>query len=152
MDYPVDELAARRRTHASVQTRTTMPSQQEYEAREAQEFHKQLNEVEKAPLAERKEAAQAFYEAMAHDPAVVGERVGWLIAGNYGYGSMKAAERILAMSKRANKAASLTHAVAALEWRCPIRFAMQAWKKLTPDQKRKLDSFVKAEISSAASE
>lgn len=120
----------------------------EYEMREAREHHRMLGEVEKAPLHERKEACAEFYEAMAHDPAIVGERIGWLLDGNYGYGSMKAAERVMAMSKRANKKATLTHMVGALEWKCPARMTMAAWKKLTPAQKAALDKAVQAEIDS----
>lgn len=111
----------------------------DYEQREAQEHHRQLGEVEKAPLHERKEAAAEFYDAMANRPEIVGERVGWLLDGNYGYGSMKAAERVMAQSARANKKASLTHMVGALEWRCPARMTMAAWKKLSKAQKDALD-------------
>lgn len=114
-------------------------SDYEYEMREAREHHRAMSEVEKAPLSERKEAAAEFLDAMANHPDVVGERVGWLLDGNYGYGSMKTAERVMAMSKRANKLAMLTQMVGALEWRCPVRMEMAAWKKLTPAQKAALD-------------
>lgn len=114
-------------------------SDYQYEMREAQEYHRQLGEVEKAPLHERKEAAKEFYDAMANNPDIVGERVGWLLDGNYGYGAMKAAERVMAQSARANKRATLTHMVGAVEWRCPARMTMAMWKKLSAAQKAALD-------------
>ena len=116
-----------------------------YEMQEAREFQQQLREVEKAPLADRKEAAAEFLEAMQDDPERVGERVGWLLDGNYGYGAMQAAKRVL-KNTRSNRAAQLTHMVAALDWQCPARAAMAAWKKLSAAQKAALDKEVNAVI------
>lgn len=121
-------------------------SDREYEAREAQEFHKQLREVEKAPLADRKEAAAEYLDAMKNDPSRVAERISWLIDGNYGYGAMKAAERVL-RSPRMNRGAALSIMVAALDWQCPQRAATAAWKKLTKAQRDALDEAIKTEIA-----
>jgi len=120
-----------------------------YEMREAQEFQSTLREVDRAPLAERKEACAEFLEAMRHSPDLVAERIGWLLDGNYGYGSMQAAKRVIKGSSRMNKAAQLTHMVAALEWRCPARMAAQAWKALSSSEKKALDRAVGAEIKAA---
>ena len=114
----------------------------DYEDREAREHQRALREVESAPLVDRKEACAQFHEAMRDRPEIVGERVGWLLDGNYGYGSMRAAERVLALGPRANKVAQLTHLIGALEWRCPARMAISAWKKLTAEQRRALDAAV----------
>lgn len=119
-------------------------SDHEYEMREAQEHHRLLGEVEKAPLHERKEAALQFFYEMSVNPDIVGERIGWLLDGNFGYGAMKAAERVMAQSARANKKATLTHMIGAIEWRCPARMTMAAWKKLTPSQKAALDREVQS--------
>src|SRR3990167_3089706 len=132
-DHPIDELA-RRRKPAPAAPASRIPSQHEYEQREAQEFHRHLTEVEKAPLTDRKEACANFLYAMQHNPDIIGERIGWLIDGNYGYGAMKAARRIAEAGGRTNKAAQLTHLVAAFEWKCPPRLAVAAWKKLTAEQ------------------
>ena len=166
MTYPIDELAARRgRKPSAKEMRVTVATPgihvpgdkwyprgsreaEPYEMREAQEYQRQLRDVEKAPLADRKEAAEAFLEAMK-DPALVAERISWLFDGNYGYGAMQAAKRVLGMSARANKAATLTQMIAALEWRTPPRLAVQAWKKLSSAQKAALDKAVKAEIHAA---
>lgn len=118
----------------------------EYEQREAMEFYRQLQSVEKSPLAHRKEAAKEFGEAL-RDPSLIGERIGWLFAGNYGYGGMKKAQQVLKMTARANKVAILTQMIAAVEWMCPARAAVAEWKKLTPAEKTALDKAVKAEIA-----
>lgn len=125
-----------------------MSSSHEYEMREFREYQKQIHEIERAPLADRKEACANFLHAMAHDPERVGERVGWLLDGNYGYGAMKQAKQVLAR-KRMNRPAALTHMIAALEWRCPGAMAAKVWHKLTPTQKAALDKAVKAEIKAA---
>lgn len=121
-------------------------SQHEYEMNEAREYHRQIAEAEKAPLHERKEACAEFSDAMANDPVTVGVRIGWLLDGNYGYGSMKAAERVMAQSARANKKATLVHMIGAIEWKCPTRMTTAAWKKLSSAQKAKLDREVQESI------
>lgn len=110
-------------------------------------YYARLVEVEKAPLDERKEARDEFYRDMKHNPDTVGERVGWLLDGNYGYEEMKSAGRVLAMSKRANKVAQLAHMVGVLEWNCPPAMAVAAWKKLSPPEKDALDRAVKAAMN-----
>ena len=111
----------------------SIPTQREYEAQQARLLGAQLHAVDTAPLAERREAREAYREAMAETHAIIGERVEWLIEGCYGYGACDAAARILA-AKRGNKVAQLGALVAALEWRCPAKFANQAWNTLTPKQ------------------
>ena len=118
----------------------------QHEINEISHYMREVAEVEKAPLHERKEAAAEFYDAMAHHPETVGERVGWLLDGNYGQGAYLKAKQVLGMSKRANKIASLTQMTAGAEWRCPFRLAVAAWKKLTPAQKAALDKAIQAEI------
>jgi hypothetical protein len=124
----------------------------EYEMREAQEFQRQLRDVEKAPLADRKEAAKAWGQSLTDHgrddhPSVVAERIGWLLDGNYGYGAMQAARRI-ADNSRMNRVAALSIMIAALEWMCPGKMAVAAWKKLSAPQKAKLEKAIKAEIDS----
>lgn len=128
-----------------------IPSQAEYERRELSEADQRLREVERAPLADRKEAAAKFFEAMRDDPELVAERVGWLLAGNYGYGQMLMAKRVLGRP-RMNRSAALTHMVAAFEWSTPSPMAMAGWKKLTKAQQAALEKAVQAEIRSAESE
>ncbi len=122
-----------------------MPTNHEYETRERTEFHQQIKKVEKLPLNERKENARAFAEALKHDPAIVAERVGWLLNGSYGYGSYKAAEQML-KAPRMNHGAWLTLTTAALEWGTPQKMAIAAWKALSGAQQTHLRKLIDREI------
>jgi hypothetical protein len=150
-----DILAAREKREArekAAKPRSSgIPSQAEYERRELDEANQRLREVERAPLADRKEAAAGFFEAMRDHPELVAERVGWLLDGNYGYGQMLMAKRVLGRP-RMNRSAALTHMVAAFEWSTPSLMAMAGWKKLTKAQQAALEKAVQAEIRSAESE
>jgi hypothetical protein len=125
-----------------------IPSQREYEHREIALAHRQIDEVSRAPLADRKEAQMAFFEAMRDAPGVVGERVGWLLDGNYGYGSMMLAKNILARP-RMNRVAALTQMVGAFEWQSPEVMTRQAWKRLTAGEKSALAQHVQGAIADA---
>lgn len=122
-------------------------SQAEYETRELTAAHRALAEVEHAPLATRKEAAVEFADAL-RSPWLVAERIGWLLDGNYGYGQMLMAQRIV-KAPRMNRVAALTQLVAAFEWQCPPRMATAAWKKLTKTEQGLLDQAVKKAIKDA---
>jgi hypothetical protein len=124
---------------------TRIPTQREYEDREAQMFYKQLEGVEKAPLAERKEAATEWGAALQSHPKTVAERVGWLLAGNYGYGSYVKARQV-ACSPRMNRVASLAQMIAALEWQAPSAMARSQFSKLSPQQKKTVNEAVAHEI------
>jgi hypothetical protein len=112
-----------------------------YEHREISDFMAKIRRVEKAPLAERKEGAREFAHAMAHDPALVAERVGWLLDGNYGQGAYIKAREV-ARSPRMNRVAWLTQTVGAVEWHSPWAMTRASWKKMTPSQKKALDDAV----------
>lgn len=81
-------------------------TQADYEQREALLLLKQLTEIDDLPLAERKDNEACLLDAMAHQPDLVAQRVGWLLDGNYGYGAMRRAEKI-ANSPRMNQPAAL---------------------------------------------
>ena len=128
-----------------------IPSQAEYERNELAMARRHEQEIDRAPLSDRKEAQQSFFEAMRDDPGVVAERIGWLLDGNYGFGSMKMAQQVLA-SPRMNRRAALVQSIAVSEWMCPRRMAIDAWKKLTPAQKQLLDAAVDVVIAAAEKE
>jgi len=149
-----DILRARQKREAAKSppsSRLGSPTQAEYDRRELANAHKKLVEVHRAPLADRKEAQGKFLEAMREHPEIVGERIGWLLNGSYGYGSMLIAKRVLA-SPRMNRSASLTQLVGAFEWLSPEDMSRAAWKKLSASEKSRLESEVQAAISSAESE
>lgn len=128
-----------------------MQSQREYEHREIRAAMRQRDEVNNAPLAERKEAQQSFFEAMRDRPGLVGERVSWLLDGNYGYGSMLLAKGIL-HRPRMNRIAALTQMIGVYEWMSPEDMTRKAWKHLSPGEKHELARAVREAIEAAEDE
>ena len=99
-----------------------------YENRELAEARRTETAVDKAPLADRKEAQTEFLESMRSRPDWVAEQVGWMLEGNYGYGPMLIARNV---TKRMNRPALWTQLVAVYNWQCPRAMAIAAWKKLS---------------------
>ena len=124
--------------------------QKTYEEHEARILGKQLIGVEEAPLGERKEARQAWREAL-ETPGLVAERMRWLINGSYGFGAYRMAGRILA-HPRSNRVAALSILVAGMEWQCPGAFARAAWKTLPEGRKNALKAELQAVIRDADTE
>ena len=122
-----------------------MHDKEAYEAREFHSFMKDMKEVEKLPLGERKANARDFALTLHNDPELVAERVGWLLNGSYGAGSYAQAQQV-ARSPRMNQAAWLVQTVAALEWHVPPKMTIAAWKTLSMAQRTKLDRLIKKEI------
>ena len=135
-----------------------LPTQAQYEANELAMARRDEERINAEPLRDRKECQANFLDAMATDPALVAgqsiaaagsrERIAWLIDGNYGYGPMVLAKRIVA-SPRSNRVAGLSQLVSVFEWRCPRVMGIAAWKKLTASQKRALESAIETVISEA---
>ena len=151
----IDEVLHMRQKKQAVvaagQPRSRIPSQYEYELREATEARSRLAKLQRQPLADRKEAQASFFEAMRDQPELVAERVGWLLDGNYGYGEMILAKRIL-KSPRMNRSAALTQMIGAFEWMSPEDMVRAAWKKLTKSQQAALEKAVQATLRSAETE
>lgn len=129
-------------------SKTAIPTQAEYEAREAKLHAAHLREIEEAPLRDRQDARESFRRAMVEAPEIVGERIGWMFQGAYGFGVCAAAKKILG-EKRLNKVAALSQLVAAVEWMCPQAFAIAAWKSLSAKQQRVVDKQVRDAIKDA---
>ena len=125
-----------------------IPSEAEYLRRERASFINDLKEVEKAPLAERREDSAQFEADLRDTPETVAERIGWILNGSYGKGSYDVAHEVI-RRPRMNRSAWLLQVVGALEWRAPVKGVIAAWKKLTVAQKAKLERLIKAEIKDA---
>ena len=125
-----------------------LPTQAQYEANELAMARRDEERINAEPLRDRKECQDNFLDAMATDPALVAERIAWLIDGNYGYGPMVLAKRIVA-SPRSNRVAGLSQLVCVYEWRCPRVMGVAAWKKLTKSQKHALESAIETVIAEA---
>ena len=124
------------------------PSQAEHERRERASALGRLAKLKKQPLADRKEAQASFFEAMRDDPALVAERLEWLLNGSYGYGEKMLATQIL-KSPRMNRSAALTQMIGAFEWMAPEDMVRAAWKKLSTSEKAALETAVQGAIASA---
>jgi hypothetical protein len=131
-----------------------IPSQAEYERNERKLFIANMREVDagwkKLSLADRHEGEADFHHAMAHDPGLVAERVGWILNGSYGKGAYDAAHEVLA-NKRMNREAWLTHTIGVIEWQIPQQVAVRAWKRLTVSEQKTLDLHVRRAMKDAAS-
>lgn len=116
--------------------------QVEYEEHEVSRARKQIQDAGKAPLRDRQKARANFLEVMQKNPEIIAERIDWILEGNYGFGAMVLAKRVIGASGRTNKQAQLVHMVAALDYQCPNDFAVDAWNRLTKAQKAALDEAV----------
>lgn len=125
-----------------------LPTPTQYDANELTMARRDEERINAEPLADRKECQAAFLNAMATDPALIAERIGWLIDGNYGYGPMLLAKRIVT-SPRMNRVAGLSQLICVFEWRCPRTMGMAAWKMLTKSQKADLETAIETVIAEA---
>lgn len=127
-----------------------MESQAEYESRELRRALAEIDAREHAPLRERQEARQEWAEALK-DPALVGERVGWLLEGCYGHGQYLLAWQIV-RSPRMNRVAALGQLVAVCEWMCPRAWAASAWAGLTKGEQEAVNLAVLGAMDKAIRE
>jgi hypothetical protein len=149
LDQEIDEvLRMRQKKQAASAAKTSIPSNAEYARRELTSAQKQLQDVRRAPLSDRNEAKESFFDTLRNNPSLVGERISWLFDGNYGYGPMLLAKQSLA-SKRSNRAAALTQMIGAFEWQVPEEMTRDAWKKLSAREQMLLERVVRKVIDDA---
>ena len=122
-----------------------------YEMRELSMFRKQMEKVERLPLAERKANAVEWYNDLLNDHMMVAQRVGWLLNGSYGKGSFDSACRVV-NSPRMNQVAWCAITIANLEWRCPAKMAIMSWKKLPVEKRYLVNEAIRQEIADAKAE
>jgi hypothetical protein len=125
--------------------KTPIPSQAEYEQREAKELADSIRSNELAPLRYRLQARNDWRGDLIREPYTIAERVEWLLNGTYGFGAQQRAKRILL--SRGNHVAQLAQLVANMEWHCPANFAQGAFLSLTKDQQTKVNSLIAAVIA-----
>jgi hypothetical protein len=121
-----------------------MESDAQYHNAELVLLASQVAKVASQPLADRKAAEDDCYQVM-QNPAIVAERIGWCLDGNYGYGAMVQMRRI-AFARRGNRPAQAMQLIAALEWACPQGHCIKAWKRLTREEREALDYSIKIEM------
>lgn len=123
-----------------------IPTQKEYEDREAMEFIRQRNAPNELPRMERKETSAEFAKDMANDPALVATRVSWLLNGSYGYGSYQAARKVAA-NTHMTREAWMVQVIGAIEWQCREVDTRRAFNAMTKAQQKALTVAVLAEIA-----
>lgn len=123
----------------------------EYLERKRRDYYKQVEPLERAPIADRRAAAANWSKAIL-DPPIVAERVAWLLAGHYGYYPQVVALQVLSRNGRTNKVAAIAQLVALHEWQCPRAFAVKAWRELSPDKQTAVNQAIKDAIESAKEE
>lgn len=116
-----------------------------YEANEAAIFMRDRNRASEGTKEEIKAASVEFADAMANNPALVAERIGWLLNGSYGRGSYDAACNV-AKNARMNREAWLVQVIGALEWMAREVDTRKAFNAMTDAQKLALNNAVRAEI------
>ena len=122
-----------------------------YELSELTAFRKQMEETEKAPLADRRRGEYFWIRALYDDHMGIAQQVGWLLSGSYGEGSHLSACRVL-RSPKMNHVAWCALTIANLEYGCPAKFAIQAWKKLPVEKRYLVNEAIRQEIADAKRE
>lgn len=113
---------------------TTIPTREQYEAREAAIFREQLSNC-------TPQGAKEFSELMATNPVLIAERIGWMLSGAYGHGACKASHDVLE-SVRMNRQAWMVQTIGAIEWKANADRVRMAWNKMTSEQQSKLNDLV----------
>lgn len=107
-----------------------------YEQRERDAFQKQIHAVESAPL--NREDASELDNYLRTNPALILERIVWLIQGCYGKGSYDATREVL-QNKRMNRPAWLFQTISALEFGVKSSKARKLWNSLDSDSQCKFN-------------
>lgn len=119
----------------------------EYAERERREYARRLVEIERASKADKLEAAAEFEKSLTEHPWIIVERMRWMLEGNYGYGAAEAANRVLTLSKKANKKAMLFQMIGRLEWSCPVYYINKAWKEISAEAQVAIKELIDQEIA-----
>jgi len=115
-----------------------------YHEQEMARYHREVQERESAPLADRREA-KADWTSLLKDAEALAVRCNLLLNGSYGYAQHFLAMRIVE-NKRMNRVAGIGQLVALWECQCPQREAIAAWKSLTDGERAAADAAVLSEI------
>lgn len=121
-----------------------MQTQAQYHARELTAAHNHYQEINNAPVNDRKEAYATLLETCQTDPALIAERIGWLFNGSYGYGEMHLA---INATRARNPKPELFALIATFEWQAGHYFARKAYLALTKAQKDALNNAIDKEIA-----
>lgn len=104
----------------------------------------------RAPLPVRQAARARFSRTMAENPEDIGEAIRDILRGDHIYSDTSRYRLINVLnSPRMNRIAAINNMVASDVWQVPTPFAIDAWKKLLPGHKKRLDVIIENEIRRA---
>lgn len=126
---------------------TPIPTQAQYAARERRILNDKIQQCHAQSLVDRRAAKADFAEALL-DCKLIETRVHWIFDGCYGWG---ATDRALSIRewKRGNRIAAIGQLLAVLDWNCPQREAIAAWRSLKPCQRLAVDRAIARAMKSA---
>lgn len=112
-----------------------------------------IRQAEQGTRAEIRDAEEGLLEAMRDNPALVAERIRWVLNGTHGHGEMKMAyDALMQRGARASKVARLTQLIGAFEWSVPIKRVTSVWKRLTADRQQALERAIWSDVEEWARE
>jgi len=121
-----------------------IPTQKEYEEREIKMYFRQLEGVEKSSKQDRIYGFKSMLETVKNDPAIIAERITWILNGSYGFGAYIMSKRILKETKNPNY--HLFHILAHLEYLTSDYYASKIYRSLSKQEQDNLNELVTQEI------
>jgi hypothetical protein len=103
-----------------------------YEIQELTRANREEQQINRAPLSERKEAQADFLKDVREAPDHFADMTRFLLSGDFGHGQMLQAHNV---TPRMNRVAYWTQLTALWNYRCPRVMAIAAWKKLSAKEK-----------------
>lgn len=111
-----------------------------YEQNERRILAYKLAAIDQQSLSDRKAARSYVHDGML-DAAHIANRINWVLNGDYGYSEMLSMKRIKEAT-RGNRAAQAVQLYCALEYGCPAKFVIGAWKLLSVEKQTALNDAV----------
>ena len=113
-------------------------NKKEYHEAEMNRYARDMRRIEKQSLADRQAARADVLESM-RDPEYIKTALDYIFVGNYGYAQMCRAKEIIG-NKRMNRASALMNMIGQSDNMCPPAFTVQAYKKLSSEERSALDA------------
>ena len=110
----------------------------EYHDAEMTRYRRDMMRIEQQSLADRQAARADVLENM-RDVEGIRAALDHIFAGNYGYAQLHKAKEIIG-NKRMNRAAALMAMIGQCDNMCPPTFTVQAYKKLSAEERAALDA------------
>ena len=113
-----------------------------YEMREIRRANKEIETIERLPLADRQEGREEYAYYLHEQPTYILSEIDHILAGNYGQGFYLKIWQYIDKSPRMNPPAILGQWVAARCFNCPASFARQAWNRLSKADQQQITKWI----------